>query len=86
MLGGCTTAGNREQRQVELVRDLEQALEGSLVGEQAGKQRPVPFQVRQLQVCKPVRPAWIQMAPDFDLIRSGITALLCGHFSNSHGV
>jgi len=43
-------------------------VECRLVGQRAAKQRLVSFQVCQHQTCKPIRPAWIQMAPDFDLI------------------
>jgi hypothetical protein len=68
MLGGRTATGNRDQGQVEIADSLEQPVECGLVEQQAGKQGLIPFQVRQLQACKPIRPAWIQMAPDFDLV------------------
>jgi hypothetical protein len=48
MLDGWAAAGNRDQGQIEIANALEQALECGLVGQRAGKQGLIPFQVYQL--------------------------------------
>ena len=68
-LGGWTAAGNRDQVQVEIADTIERSVERRLVRERAGKQGLISFQtICQLQACKPIRPVWVQMAFDFDLL------------------
>ncbi len=47
---------------------FKQVVEFDLVWQQAGKQGLILYQVRQLQACKPFRPALIQMSLNFNLV------------------